>query len=146
VICVTLGRTTRCYQDLAPWNLVRGTSRWVLIDWDGAGPGSRLWDLAYAADVFVPLQPGTPVAAAAARLAALADGYRLEEDGRQRLADLLIGRIASMYVLLREGHRSGVQPWARLWEDGHGDVWLADADYTERHLDALREALAHLPG
>jgi hypothetical protein len=27
----------------------------VFIDWDGAGPGSRLWDLAYAMKGFVPL-------------------------------------------------------------------------------------------
>lgn len=31
-----------CHQDLAPWNLVRDGDRWVFIDWDGAGPGSRL--------------------------------------------------------------------------------------------------------
>jgi hypothetical protein len=86
---------------------VCGTNRWVLIDWDGAGPGSRLWDLAYAAHGFVPLQPGIPVAAAAARLTALADGYRLDENGRQQLAGLLVSRIASMYGLLREGHGLG---------------------------------------
>jgi hypothetical protein len=27
----------------------------VFIDWDGAAPGSRLWDLAYAITGFVPL-------------------------------------------------------------------------------------------
>ncbi len=115
--------------------------RWVFIDWDNAGPGSRLWDLAYAAHGFVPLQPNTPVAAAASRLAALAEGYRLDDDGRQQLASLLARRIISMYDLLREGHRSHAQPWAVLWDQGHGDVWLADATYTERHGAALRAAL-----
>jgi thiamine kinase-like enzyme len=37
------------------WNLVRDGERSVFIDWDGAGPGSRLWDLGYAAHGFVPL-------------------------------------------------------------------------------------------
>jgi hypothetical protein len=37
--------------------------RWVFIDWDGAGPGSRLWDLAYAAHGFVPLAAGGDPAA-----------------------------------------------------------------------------------
>lgn len=129
------------HHDLAPWNLVCGADRWVFIDWDGAGPGSRLWDLAYAAHGFVPLRPDVPVAAAAARLAALADGYRLDESGRRQLADLMVPRILGMYDLLRDGRRTGAQPWAGLWDRGHGEVWSADAGYTERHVDALRQAL-----
>jgi hypothetical protein len=34
---------------------VRTATDLTFIDWDGAGPGSRLWDLAYAAHGFVPL-------------------------------------------------------------------------------------------
>lgn len=131
------------HHDLAPWNLVRGCASWVFIDWDNAGPGSRLWDLAYAAHGFIPLGPDTPAISAAQRLAALASGYRLDENGRSDLADLLVPRIMSMYDLLQEGHRSGAQPWARLWSEGHGRVWLANADYAQRHGTALREALMH---
>lgn len=131
------------HHDLAPWNLVLGSERWVFIDWDNAGPGSRLWDLAYAAHGFSPLEPHTPAMAASRRLAALAEGYRLDQSGRNHLADLLVPRIMSMYDLLRDGQDTGAQPWARLWSEGHGRGWLNHAEYTQRHLTVLREALVN---
>ena len=78
------------HHDLAPWNLVLGGDRWVFIDWDNAGPGSRLWDLAYAAHGFIPLAPDTDATSAIQRLAALADGYRLDQNGRSNLAEMLV--------------------------------------------------------
>lgn len=47
-----------CHNDLATWNLVIDGDRLVFIDWDGAGPSTRLWDLAYAASAFAHLFPG----------------------------------------------------------------------------------------
>lgn len=61
----------------APFGLVarvRDGDRWVFIDWDGAGPGSRLWDLAYTASTFVPFCAAATVVDGP-RLRALADGY-----------------------------------------------------------------------
>jgi hypothetical protein len=129
------------HHDTAPWNLVCGPRRWVFIDWDNAGPGSRLWDLAYAANGFVPLAPRIPPDLAARRLVALADGYGLDEQGRRGLVALLHSRIMSMYDLLRDGHRSGVQPWSRLWAEGHGDAWQANGEYVRQNIAALRTAL-----
>lgn len=76
------------HHDAAPWSLITG-ARWVLIDWDNCGPGSRLWDLAYAAHGFLPLAAETAVEAAARGLGALVDGYGLDEEGRLGLAELL---------------------------------------------------------
>lgn len=133
------------HHDAAPWNLVLGADRWVFIDWDNAGPGSRLWDLAYAAHGFVPLAPEMPVGEAGSRLAALVDGYGLDEQGRRELVDLLVPRILSMYSLLERGSRDRVQPWSRLWAEGHGQVWRSYAEYASQHLSALSAPMLHAP-
>lgn len=122
-----------CHHDLAPWNLVRTATSLTFIDWDGAGPGSRLWDLAYAAHGFVPLSPAAALndEEAAARLATLVAGYGLSASEATRLVEMLAPRITSMYELLRRGHDAGEEPWARLWREGHGETWLADLEYTQ---------------
>ena len=129
------------HNDPAPWNVVVAPDRLVLIDWDGASPGTRTWDLAYAARGLVPFDPATRVPDGAARLAALADGYDLDDAGRTRLAATLVPRTWSMHTLLAQGHRTGEQPWARLWDEGHGEVWARDARWAEQHDAALRRAL-----
>lgn len=137
-----------CHHDLAPWNLVRTPTTLTFIDWDGAGPGSRLWDLAYAAHGFVPLSPDASRSdeVASERLAALIDGYGLDHEQRNRFIDLLVPRIRAMYELLRRGHDEGIQPWSRLWDEGHGATWLADALYTEQRRDIWVRALHPISG
>lgn len=68
-----------CHNDLATWNLVIDGDRLVFIDWDGAAPSSRSWDLAYAAISFAHLFPGTDVAGSVKRLTAFAEGYAAEQ-------------------------------------------------------------------
>lgn len=47
-----------CHYDWAPYNaLFRGHQPIVMLDWDSAGPGTRLWDLAGSAYQWVPLFP-----------------------------------------------------------------------------------------
>jgi Ser/Thr protein kinase RdoA (MazF antagonist) len=132
-----------CHHDLAPWNLVRTPTELTFIDWDNAGPGSRLWDLAYAAHGFVPLSPDASISdeVAGQRLAALVESYDLDAKERGLLVDMLGPRIRSMYELLRSGHETGTQPWNRLWNEGHGTVWLADTAHVDERRSIWASAL-----
>jgi tRNA A-37 threonylcarbamoyl transferase component Bud32 len=101
-----------CHNDLASWNLIIDGDRLVFIDWDGAGPSTRLWDLAYAAISFARLFPTEEPGPAAARLAAFLDGYDADEDLRAVLPTTMARRARAMHSLLRRSHEQGVEPWS----------------------------------
>jgi hypothetical protein len=136
------GASIIAHHDLAPWNLVAGR-RWAFIDWDGAGPGTRLGDLAYAAHGFVPLSadPGWRRPEPGRRLRVLVDAYGLDEADRVGLLARLGPRTRSMATFLRAQAALGAQPWTRLYEEGHADAWSADADHVEAHAADWRHAL-----
>ena len=72
----------------------------------------------------------------------MADGYRLDAAGRAARPGVLVRRTRAMYDLLARGSRTGEQPWARLWAEGHGDHWGAATGYVAAHADAWRAALS----
>jgi Phosphotransferase enzyme family len=128
------------HHDLAPWNLVVG-DRWTFIDWDVAGPGTRMGDLAYAMHGFVPLTPSTDPERAGHRVRVLADAYGASPEERRDLLGRLEPRTRVMHDFLRDQAALRNLPWLRHWQEGHGDVWRRDADYIAAHENIWRAAL-----
>jgi hypothetical protein len=106
-------------------------------------PGTRLWDVAYAAHGFIPLSAKSRWQRndAGARLRTFADAYGLDEDQRRDLVPMLARRARAMHGFLADQATAGIQPWANLWEAGHGTAWDADADYIHAHETSWATAL-----
>jgi len=131
-----------CHNDLAAWNLIISGDRLVFIDWDGAGPSTRLWDLAYAAMSFGRLSPTDEPAVAASRLAAFLDGYDTDVALRAALPTTMARRARAMHTLLRRSHEQGEEPWASMYVEGHGEHWDQTAKYVAQHEQVWRSAVA----
>ncbi len=133
-----------CHNDPTAWNLVVGEGRWAFIDWDFAGPRPFMWDVTYALIGFLPVNRNASAFGWSAsdpvpfgsRLRAFGDGYGLAERDRARLADMVVTRIASSHERGRVHAAAGIEPWATLWNEGHGEGW-ADmlAFATEQRAD-----------
>ena len=130
-----------CHNDLASWNLVIDEDRLVFIDWDGAGPSTRLWDLAYAAVSFGRLFPLDDPASAAQRLAAFVDGYQPADGLRAALPRAMAKRASAMHALLQRSHEAGEEPWASMYVEGHGDHWAETANFVSQHEQLWRGTL-----
>lgn len=135
-----------CHNDLFWPNVIFRDGRPVaLIDWDLAAPALPLFDLASAANYWVPLRPdeqaeawGLPTVDRGSRLRLLCDAYGLDADTRGELLDVVARRNELGY----EAHRvlGGVERrpgWREMWDAGSGDQILARVAWFEAQRDDL---------
>ncbi len=122
-----------CHNDFAPYNVAVSTSaegeRLVgVFDWDLAGPGTSLEDLALAAWNWVPLWRPTAPSSAASRLEVMARAYG--GTSAAQILDGVVPRINKMVSMMVSGSASGDPGMVNL-------VMLGQPERTKRSLDAL---------
>jgi Phosphotransferase enzyme family len=108
----------------------------ALIDFDLASPGSRLWDVALAARLWVPLRdpvdvPDRRAGRVPERLRLLSDAYGLSVGERSRLAAAARETHGWCYGIVRAGAERGQPGYLHYWtpsaqeHDQRGRRWLA---------------------
>lgn len=132
-----------CHHDIAPYNTVYRDERPVaFIDFDFAGPGPRVWDLAYAAYRFVPLsnepdvrdQGHAGVEWQQRRLRLMRRSYGpLPGDD---LVETVIDRLQHLCAFLEDQDASGDPTFGQHVADGHLALYRRDVAFVtqRRHL------------
>jgi len=109
------------HNDVYPANVVFRDGRAVaLIDFDLAGPGSAIWDLAAAARSWAPLADDQDVAdclqgRALERFQIFLDASRLSRADRRRVAEAIVANHDWTYAIVTEAAAAGHQGFADHW-------------------------------
>ena len=134
-----------CHNDWSPWNALFRKGRYALtLDWDLAGPGPRIWDVANAAFCWVPLIAGASaipgIDARARRLRVFCDVYGL--DDRRSLLDAIRDRIIYVGKFIEDQATSGDPGFSRIAARGTPRrMFEDDVDYFDEHRAVLQRAL-----
>jgi len=134
-----------CHNDWAPWNaLFRDRRLAVMLDWDNAGPGTRLWDVANSAYSWVPLYSRARVEFTiedeARRLRRFCDDYGLSDRGS--LLDVLKQRTLFIADFVAEQARLGDKGFLKLADWDVPARMRGDAAYQDEHRATFERALA----
>lgn len=142
--------TTVTHNDPTLDNVVFARGRAVaLIDFDLAGPGSAVWDVACAARLCAPLRDERDVprpvrTRPAERLRTFVDAYGLPERDRARVVDALLPAHDWAYDVVREAVASGHRAFGEAWRQGGVRERAARTRrWIAAHDRDLRQALTH---
>jgi Ser/Thr protein kinase RdoA (MazF antagonist) len=118
----------------------------ALIDFDLAGPGSTLWDVATAVRLWAPLRPDADIhdvrrGRSLTRLRRFADAYDLPETDRLRLVDAAADNHVWCMDYVRRGAETG-HPWFhQRWTTGESELTDRTNTWFTLQNAALRRAL-----
>lgn len=136
-----------CHNDLGPHNTIyRSGKPYAFIDWDFAAPGTPLWDLVYAAWLFVPLfdderslELGWVPANKSERLVAFCNAYGLVD--RSDFIATLLQRQQVTHDLFTEWGAAGVTGFPALLAEGRDVGVLRDMAFTRQNAERWHVAL-----
>ena len=135
-----------CHNDWSPWNALFRDGRYALtLDWDLAGPGPRLWDVANAAFCWVPLIAGATavpdVDERARRLRTFCEAYHLTD--RSCLIDAVRARAIFIAKFMEDQARLGDPGFTTLVDRGTPRRMVEeDVRYLDEHRAVFERALA----
>jgi hypothetical protein len=140
-----------CHNDLFPENVVFGDGVVIaLIDFDMAGPGRPLWDLAIAAEEWVPLHaPGARLSTAdgldaVRRIGLLAQAYGLDPDRAEQLLDIVVEEKAHSTANVLAQAEAGDPVWtAHIEESGFAKRMAADEEWFAAKRPELLASIRH---
>jgi hypothetical protein len=119
----------------------------ALIDFDLAGPGTAVWDVASAARLWAPLRADGDIdddrrGRALARLRVFVDAYGLDRVDRTRLVDAVEATHAWSYDIVREGAAAGRRGYVQHWTPTVRARTMREQQWFTDNRDAMRAALA----
>jgi hypothetical protein len=124
----------------------------ALIDFDLAGPGSRVWDVAAAARLWAPVRPGRYIDDARRtrvpeRLRLFVDSYGLDDSDRSRVVEGAQQNYTWFYHLIKNSAANGHPAFARYWNSVTREQAGLTMQWYEDNKPRLHAALdVHLRG
>jgi phosphotransferase family enzyme len=133
-----------CHNDWSPWNALLSEGRFALmLDWDLAGPGTRVWDVANAAYSWAPLASGGgrhKIDEQARRLRLFLDAYGLRD--RKEVLPTLRVRVQHVARFIQEQAALGDPGMRRLvWWNVPAQMLEDDVRYLDENQATLLRAI-----
>lgn len=138
-----------CHNDAALYNVVfKQGAPVALIDFDMAGPGPRMWDIAYSIYTSIPLASFSPDYSSGTTVSYQSDLHAAERRRRiylffesygtpipNELQQWIIKRLTTLCDTLRNGAASGNLAFKKMVDEGHLAHYEREIQFVTDHFD-----------